>query len=66
VHASLDPEQPILRVAIPEDKVEVIVKLADLNQSDALDYVFGGLTKDSHPLVRARSFTGNLYTLNLQ
>lgn len=65
VHASLDPQQPILRVTVPENKVEVVVKLADLSQSDALDYVFGGLTRDGHPLVRARSFTGNLYSMDL-
>ncbi len=65
VHASLDPAQPIVRITVPENKVDIIVKLADLSQSDALDYVFGGLTRDGHPLVRARSFTGNLYSMDL-
>jgi Tol biopolymer transport system component/DNA-binding winged helix-turn-helix (wHTH) protein len=65
VHESLDPEQPIVRIAVPENKVEVIVRLADLNASDALDYVFGGLTQDGRPLIRARSFTGNLYSMEV-
>lgn len=66
VHASLDRAQPIVRIAVPEDTVSVVVKLADLSESDALDYVFGGLTRDGRPLVRARSFTGNLYSMDLK
>lgn len=65
VHESLDPEQPIVRITVPENKVEVVVRLADLKASDALDYVFGGLTQDDRPLIRARSFTGNLYSMEL-
>jgi Tol biopolymer transport system component/DNA-binding winged helix-turn-helix (wHTH) protein len=66
VHASLDPAQPIDRIAIPGGQVQQIVRLADSREKDAVDYVFGGLTQDNHPLVRARVFTGNFYSLDLK
>ncbi len=62
VHAALDPAQPIDRIAIPDGHVQEIVRLSDSSESDAVDYVFGGLTADSVPLVRARIFTGNVYS----
>jgi Tol biopolymer transport system component/DNA-binding winged helix-turn-helix (wHTH) protein len=66
IHASLDPSQPIDRVSIPDGHVEEVVRLADSRQNDAVDYVFGGLTLDNRPLIRARVFTGNFYSLDLQ
>jgi Tol biopolymer transport system component/DNA-binding winged helix-turn-helix (wHTH) protein len=66
LHASLDPAQPIDRVSIPDGHVEEIVRLADSREHDAVDYVFGGLTQDNHPLIRAQVFTGNFYSLDLK
>lgn len=66
VHASLDPAQPIDRVSIPDGHVDEIVRLADSREHDAVDYVFGGLTQDNRPLIRARIFTGNVYSLDLK
>jgi Tol biopolymer transport system component/DNA-binding winged helix-turn-helix (wHTH) protein len=66
LHASLDPAQPIDRVTIPDGHVDEIVRLADSREHDAVDYVFGGLTQDNRPLVRARIFTGNFYSLDLK
>jgi Tol biopolymer transport system component/DNA-binding winged helix-turn-helix (wHTH) protein len=66
LHASLDPAQPIDRVSIPDGHVEELVRLADSRQNDAVDFVFGGLTRDNRPLIRARLFTGNLYSLDLK
>jgi Tol biopolymer transport system component/DNA-binding winged helix-turn-helix (wHTH) protein len=66
VHASLDPAQPIDRVSIPDGHVDQVVRLADSREHDAVDYVFGGLTEDNRPLVRARIFTGNFYALDLK
>jgi Tol biopolymer transport system component/DNA-binding winged helix-turn-helix (wHTH) protein len=66
VHASLDPAQPIDRIAIPGGQVEQIVRLADSRANDAVDFVFGGLSADDRPLVRARVFTGNFYSLDLK
>ncbi len=66
LHASLDPAQPIDRVSIPEGHVDEVVRLADSREHDAVDYVFGGLTQDNRPLIRARIFTGNFYSLDLK
>jgi DNA-binding winged helix-turn-helix (wHTH) protein/WD40 repeat protein len=66
IHASLDPAQPIDRVSIPDGHVDEIVRLADSREHDAVDYVFGGLTLDNRPLIRARVFTGNFYSLDLK
>jgi Tol biopolymer transport system component/DNA-binding winged helix-turn-helix (wHTH) protein len=66
IHASLDPAQPIDRVSIPDGLVDEIVRLADSRENDAVDYVFGGLTQDNRPLIRARVFTGNFYSLDLK
>jgi Tol biopolymer transport system component/DNA-binding winged helix-turn-helix (wHTH) protein len=66
LHASLDPAQPIDRVSIPDGHVDQIVRLADSREHDAVDYVFGGLTQDNRPLIRARIFTGNFYSLDLK
>ncbi len=65
LHASLDPAQPIDRISIPDGHVDEIVRLADSREHDAVDYVFGGLTLDNRPLIRARVFTGNFYSLDL-
>jgi Tol biopolymer transport system component/DNA-binding winged helix-turn-helix (wHTH) protein len=66
IHASLDPAQPIDRVSIPDGHVDEIVRLADSREHDAVDYVFGGLTLDNRPLISARIFTGNFYSLDLK
>lgn len=66
VHASLDPGQPIDRVSLPGGQVQEIVRLADSPATNAVDYVFVGLSQDNSPLVRTRVFTGNLYSLDLK
>jgi Tol biopolymer transport system component/DNA-binding winged helix-turn-helix (wHTH) protein len=66
VHASLDPDQPIERISIPDGHVDTVARLADARGNDAVDYVFGGLTQDNHPIIRARVFTGNVYSLDLK
>ncbi|HEY0262970.1 MAG TPA: winged helix-turn-helix domain-containing protein [Granulicella sp.] len=66
VHASLDPEQPILRISIPDGHVEAITRLANSGVKDAVDFIFGGLTRDNQPIVRSRVFTGNVYSLDLK
>jgi Tol biopolymer transport system component len=66
VHASLDADQPIDRISIPDGHVQQVARLADSRENDAVDYVFGGLTPDNRPLIRARIFTGNFYSLDLK
>ena len=65
LHASLDPAQPIDRVSIPDGKVTELVRLADSRENDAVDFVFGGLTQHNEPLIRARVFTGNFFSMDL-
>ena len=60
------PSQPIERVSVPDGHVEVVVRLADARENDAVDFVFGGLTRDNRPMIRSRSFTGNFYSLDLK
>ena len=64
LHASLDPAQPIDRVSIPDGQVDEVVRLANSREHVAVDYVFGGLDENNRPLIRARIFTGNVYSLD--
>ena len=66
VHASMDPRQPIDRILIPERKVSELVQLARGDTQDAVDFVFVGLNADGLPLVRSRTYTGNVYSLDLR
>jgi len=65
IHASLDPAQPIDRVSIPDGHVTELIRLADSRQNDAVDFVFGGLTRQNEPLIRARVFTGNFFSMDI-
>ena len=65
IHASLAETQPIYRVSIPEGHLEMIANLAAFRAGDTADYFFSGVTPDNVPLVRARTSTGNLYSLDL-
>jgi Tol biopolymer transport system component len=66
VHRSLDPSQPIDRIAIPGGQMQELIKLAGSSEGDAVDYVFVGLTQDDMPLIRARTYTGNMYSMQLK
>jgi Tol biopolymer transport system component/DNA-binding winged helix-turn-helix (wHTH) protein len=70
IHLSLDPSQPIVRIAIPGGpggyQVQELIKLAGSSEGDAVDYMFVGLTQDDTPLIRARTFTGNIYSMQLR
>ena len=65
IHASLDPAQPIDKISIPDGHVTERVRLADSRENDAVDFVFGGLTQHNEPLIRARVFTGNFFSMDL-
>lgn len=64
-HASLAEMQPIYRVSIPDGRLEQIANLASFSGGDTADYFFCGLSPDNVPIVRSRTRTGNIYTLNL-
>lgn len=54
------------RVSIPEVKVETIAQLGAANSSNAVGWVFSGLTLDGTPLVRTRVHTGDIFSLDLK
>ncbi|MBB5317357.1 winged helix-turn-helix domain-containing protein [Tunturibacter empetritectus] len=64
-HASSAEMQPIYRVSIPGGRLEQIANLSNFSRGDTEDYFFCGLTLESVPIVRSRTRTGNLYTLDL-
>jgi Tol biopolymer transport system component/DNA-binding winged helix-turn-helix (wHTH) protein len=66
VHRSLNPSQPIDRIAIPGGQMQELIKLAGSSEGDAVDYLFVGLTQDDMPLIRARTYTGNIYSMQLK
>jgi Tol biopolymer transport system component/DNA-binding winged helix-turn-helix (wHTH) protein len=63
--AFLEEGQPIYRVSVPDGKLERITELGHLHSPDIVDYAFAGLTPDGSVLVRARMWTGNIYSMNL-
>jgi Tol biopolymer transport system component/DNA-binding winged helix-turn-helix (wHTH) protein len=65
IHAFMAETQPIDRVWVSDGRVEEVASLAGFRTEDTVDYFFSGITPDNVPLVRARSATGNLYSLNL-
>src|SRR5216683_2785638 len=65
IHAFMSPAQPIYRVDAPSGQLQQIADLASFRSGEAADYFFCGITPDNIPLVRARSSTGNLYSLDL-
>jgi hypothetical protein len=64
-HASMAEMQPIYRVSIPEGRLEQIANLANFAEGDTADYFFCGITPDNVPIVRSRTATGNLYSVDL-
>jgi Tol biopolymer transport system component/DNA-binding winged helix-turn-helix (wHTH) protein len=65
IHAFMEPSQPIYRVEIPSGRREQVADLQNLLPGNVADYFFSGITPDNLPLVRARTSTGNLYSLDL-
>ncbi len=65
VHASMDPRQPIVRIDIPAMHIAQSSQLAAAEGADPVDFVFVGLAADGSPLVRLRTYTGNIYSMEL-
>lgn len=65
IHASLKEMQPIYRVSIPEGHLDQVASLASFVAGDTADYFFCGITPDNVPIVRSRTSTGNLYSVDL-
>jgi Tol biopolymer transport system component/DNA-binding winged helix-turn-helix (wHTH) protein len=64
-HASSAEMQPIYRVSILGGRLEQVANLSNFSGEDTEDYFFCGLTLEDVPIVRSRTRTGNLYTLDL-
>ncbi|MCU1226795.1 MAG: transcriptional regulator, CadC [Edaphobacter sp.] len=65
IHAFMSITQPIYRVDVRSGQLQQVADLASFRSGEAADYFFCGITPDNIPLVRARSSTGNLYSLDL-
>jgi Tol biopolymer transport system component len=65
LHAFMADTQPIYRVSVPDGHLEEVASLSSFRAADTADYFFVGITPDNVPLVRARTSTGNLYSLDL-
>jgi len=65
IHAFMVQSQPIYRVEVPSGRRQPIADLSNFRSADVADYFFGGVTLEDAPLVRARTSTGNIYSLDL-
>ena len=65
IHAFMSPTQPIYRVDVPSGRLQQIADLSSFPSGEAADYFFCGITPENVPLVRARTSTGNIYSLDL-
>jgi Tol biopolymer transport system component/DNA-binding winged helix-turn-helix (wHTH) protein len=65
IHAFMAETQPIYRVSVPDGRLEQIADLSAFRAGDTEDYFFVGITPENQPLVRARTATGNMYSLDL-
>ena len=65
IHAFMADTQPIYRVSVPDGRLQEAASLSGFRAEDTADYFFVGITPDNVPLVRARTSTGNLYSLDL-
>jgi Tol biopolymer transport system component/DNA-binding winged helix-turn-helix (wHTH) protein len=64
-HASLAETQPIYRVSIPDGRLQEVTSLTSFTDAPT-DYFFSGLSLMDAPIVRSRTATGDLYTLDLK
>jgi len=64
-HASQAEMQPIYRVSIPDGHLEQVASLASFSGGNTADYFFCGLTPKDEPIVRSRTSTGDIYSLDL-
>jgi Tol biopolymer transport system component/DNA-binding winged helix-turn-helix (wHTH) protein len=64
-HADQAEMQPIYRATIPDGRLEQVANLSSFVGGETADYFFCGLTQDDNPVVRSRTGTGDVYSLNL-
>ena len=64
-HAALAEMQPIYRVSIPDGHLQQVANLFSFSNAPT-DYFFSGLSLSGSPMLRSRTATGDLYTLDLE
>ena len=64
-HASLTEMQPIYRASIRDGRVQLVCDLSSFTDIPTDDF-FSGLDPTDAPIVRSRTATGDLYTLDLE
>lgn len=64
-HASLAEMQPIYRASVPDGALDQVANISSFPGMATADYFFCGLSPDNAPIVRARTGTGNLYSMDL-
>lgn len=65
LHAFMDSDSPIYRVAVPSGHPEAIAGLGQLDSADLIDYSFVGLAPGDVPVLRARVSAANIYSRQL-
>jgi hypothetical protein len=65
VHAHQAGNRPILRLSIPDGKIEEVLNLSDFHVGNITHDDFAGITLDDVPLMHAEFSSGNLCSMNL-
>jgi Tol biopolymer transport system component/DNA-binding winged helix-turn-helix (wHTH) protein len=65
IHAYRAENRPIIRVSVPEGKMEEIANLNNFRSGNVTHDDFAGITLDDLPLMHAEISSGNLYTIDL-
>ena len=65
IHAYQAENEPILRVGVPDGKMEMITNLKNFRVDTITHANFAGITTNNIPLMHAEIASGNLYTLDL-
>ncbi len=63
-HDYIEEGAPLYRVSL-DKKLEKVADLSSLHAVDAVDYSFSGLAPGDVPMLRARMWTANIYSLDL-
>jgi Tol biopolymer transport system component/DNA-binding winged helix-turn-helix (wHTH) protein len=63
--AFTERDQPIYRVWLADGHVERIVGLGEMPNTGIVDYSFSSLAPGNVPLIRARTWTANIYSLDI-
>jgi dipeptidyl aminopeptidase/acylaminoacyl peptidase len=65
VHEFAAPNQPIVRIGIPDARIEDTLNLVAPEDHAALEFTFSGVTPSGDILVRTRTNSANLYTMRV-